>query len=359
MNKIKIGIIGLGEVAQIMHIPALKRLHDHFEITAVSDISETLVKYIQERHHIPHGFTDPSALIAHDDVQAVMILSPDQLHSLQSAEAIALKKPVFLEKPACLLADEAYQLNELAKANQTPIMVAYMRCYTSAFDKAQQQLRSFGPITHVRAFDLQREGPYFFNQVEEPFVVEDYDLSTIATAKEIEAQNRKDLLGDGAPDLLWKCHRVITGAAIHNISALRNLLGSPKNVICAYASKGGENITTILDYGNFSCLYEIVIDNIARVDANIEIMSEYESIKLHYTTPYIRNLPTKLEVQKSDDNTNAITTFGPFYDDPFKTEILHFHDVITGKATLKTDLSGAIEDLKLCEAITHQLKQQF
>lgn len=359
MKKIKIGIIGLGEVAQIMHIPALNRLQNHFEIIAISDISETLVEHIQKRYHIKHSFTNASELIRHDDVEAVMILSPDQLHSLQAAEAVALKKPVFLEKPACLLADEASKLDALASANQTPIMVAYMRCYTSAFEKAQQQLKNFGSISHVRAFDLQREGPYFFNQVEEPFIADDCDMNAIAEAKEIEAQNRKDLLGDNASDLLWKCHRVITGAAIHNLSALRNLIGSPKDVVCAYASKGGENITVVFDYGDFSCLYEIVIDNIARVDANIEIMSEYESIKLHYTTPYIRNLPTKLEVQKSDETTNQVTTFGPFYDDPFKTEILHFYDVVTGKAELKTDLAGAIKDLQLCEAITRKLKLQF
>lgn len=359
MKKIKIGIIGLGEVAQIMHIPALNRLHNHFEITAISDISPSLVAYMQNRYHIKHGFTDASALIQCRDVEAVMILSPDQLHSIQAAEAIALEKPVFLEKPACLLAGEARRLDEIAKAKQTPVMVAYMRCYTSAFEKAQQKLKDFGAITHVRAFDLQREGPYFFNQVEQPFIPEDYDQAAIAAAKKIEAQNRKDLLKDGASDLLWKCHRVITGAAIHNFSALRNLLGSPKDVISAYATKNGENITAVLDYGDFSCLYEIVIDNIARIDANIEIMGEYESIKLHYTTPYIRNLPTTLQVQKSDEDTNAVTTFGPFYDDPFKTEILHFYDVITGNATLKTDLSGAIEDLQLCEAITHKLKQQF
>ncbi len=359
MKKIKLGLVGLGEVAQIMHLPAIFRLQEYYEVMAVSDISPSLVAHIQNKYHIPYGFLQAEEVINHKEVEAVIILSPDPLHSAHVRCAIKAKKPVLLEKPACLLADEAQDLAIYAQKENISVMVAYMRCFTPAFIEAQKEVSNFGDITHVRAFDLQREGPYFFNQVEAPFVANDCNKEALREAAEQEKQNRKDLWGAAMPDLLWKCYRVLTGAAIHNFSVLRNLLGSPQSVISATYSKGGENITAVFDYGRFHCLYEIVIDNIARVDAYVEIMGEYKSLKLCYDTPYIRNLPTSLEIQESTENYNKKTIKGPFYSDPFKEELLHFYDVITKNTAMKTPLSDATLDIRLAEQVAEKLKIHF
>ncbi len=359
MKKIKIGVIGLGEVAQIMHLPALFRLQEYYEVIAVSDISPSLVAHIQDKYHIPYGFLNAEEVINHKEVEAVIVLSPDPLHSAHVRSAVKAKKPVLLEKPACLLSHEAQELDIFAQKENVPVVVAYMRCFTSAFEEMQRQLVDFGEITHVRAFDLQREGPFFFNQVEPPFVGDDCDQKAIEESRKLEQKNREDLLGPQAADLLWKCYRVLTGAAIHNFSVLRNLLGAPQSVVSASYSKGGENITTVLDYGDFHCLYEIVIDNIARVDAYVEVMGEYKSLKLHYDTPYIRNLPTFLEIQTSTEDQNEKIIKGPFYTGPFQKELLHFHEVITKGVPIKTSLSGAVEDIRLAEQIAEKLKVYF
>ena len=46
---IKIGVIGLGEVSQCMHLPILSDLYDIYEVTAVSDISPSLVSFVQKK----------------------------------------------------------------------------------------------------------------------------------------------------------------------------------------------------------------------------------------------------------------------------------------------------------------------
>ncbi len=359
MKKIRLGLVGLGEVAQLMHIPAIHHLQEYFEIKAVSDISLSLVEYIQKRYHIAYGFQTAQQVINHKEVDAVIILSPDQLHSEHAKYAIDAQKPVLLEKPACLLFKEAQELADYAKAKQAKVLVAYMRCYTHAFELTQRELVDFGNITHIRAADFQREGPYFFNQVEPPFAPSDLDGFALSEAKRLENQNREELIGKNASDDLWKCYRVLTGAAIHNFSVLRNLMGSPQAVLSASYSKGGENITAVLDYGSFTCSYEIVIDNIARVDAFVEIMGEYQSMKLHYDTPYIRNLPTKLALQKSTENSNEYIIKGPYYDDPFQKQLLHFYDVIVHDAPIFTPIEKAVADIWLAEQILEKLKIYF
>ena len=44
---IRVGVIGLGEVSQCMHLPILEDLCELYQVTAVSDVSTSLVSYIQ------------------------------------------------------------------------------------------------------------------------------------------------------------------------------------------------------------------------------------------------------------------------------------------------------------------------
>ena len=42
MRRVRVGVIGLGEVAQIIHLPILAALADRFEIGAICDIESLL-----------------------------------------------------------------------------------------------------------------------------------------------------------------------------------------------------------------------------------------------------------------------------------------------------------------------------
>nr|MBA2468523.1 gfo/Idh/MocA family oxidoreductase [Chloroflexia bacterium] len=54
MTRVRVGVIGLGEVGQIIHLPILESLADRFEITAICDVSPTLLAAMGERYRIPH-----------------------------------------------------------------------------------------------------------------------------------------------------------------------------------------------------------------------------------------------------------------------------------------------------------------
>lgn len=46
---VKVGVIGIGTVSQLMHLPILSGLHEQYQITAVSDISPTQLAFIAEK----------------------------------------------------------------------------------------------------------------------------------------------------------------------------------------------------------------------------------------------------------------------------------------------------------------------
>ena len=46
MSKLRVGVIGLGEVAQVIHLPIIESLPDRYELAAVCDISPGLLKRV-------------------------------------------------------------------------------------------------------------------------------------------------------------------------------------------------------------------------------------------------------------------------------------------------------------------------
>ena len=48
-RKIRIGIVGCGEVTQIMHWPSLNQLADLYEVTALCDISPLVLETLGKR----------------------------------------------------------------------------------------------------------------------------------------------------------------------------------------------------------------------------------------------------------------------------------------------------------------------
>ena len=110
-----VGIIGLGEVAQLMHLPILHDMRDAFTITAVSDVSPSLTDFIAKKYCINESFSDPEELIEKTDAELIFILSPDQYHCRYTELALKAGKHVFVEKPAALFSGELKKLAEIRK----------------------------------------------------------------------------------------------------------------------------------------------------------------------------------------------------------------------------------------------------
>jgi len=52
-RRLRVGVAGLGAVAQAVHLPLLARLPDAFQIAAICDLSPSLLAAIGERYGVP------------------------------------------------------------------------------------------------------------------------------------------------------------------------------------------------------------------------------------------------------------------------------------------------------------------
>ncbi|GBQ49762.1 Gfo/Idh/MocA family protein [Acidomonas methanolica] len=357
-RTLSLGLLGAGEVAQLIHLPILRQLRDRYQVTALYDPSPSVLSQVGDAWGIPHRHHTADALVADPAIDAVMILSPDQFHGEHARAALRAGKHVFLEKPACLTVADLQSLIEVARQTDRVTMVGYMRCYAPAFTQGQALLKQMGETRYVRVRDLICEGPWFFagwSEVVTP--ADDIPGDLIASSRARRLADLKSVCGDDAPPAMLKAYEVLTGLGVHSLSALRMLLGSPRRVIAAHVAQGGMQINALLDYGTFVTSYECLIDDVVRFDATIEVISGREKLDIHYDTPYIRNLPGRTVFQTSTDTENTVQNFGPFYKDPFRVELEHFHDAVIAGLPMRTPLQDALADLDLCRQIMAAARQ--
>ena len=112
MNKVKVGLIGTGFVADL-HAAAFKLVPDA-EVVAVASPSPGKARRFAEAHGIANAFADYRDLLALKDVQLVTLAIPNDLHARVTLDAARAGKHVVCEKPLCRTLEEADRMIEPA-----------------------------------------------------------------------------------------------------------------------------------------------------------------------------------------------------------------------------------------------------
>ena len=150
---LRVGLIGCGQVAQVVHIPTLSFLSDYFRITYLCDISINALLHCQSRiaaSSVPKITKDPVELCSSEDVDVVFVLSSDEYHAHQAVLALEHDKFVFVEKPLALNTRDLENIQEAEKRSRGKLMVGYMRRYATAFEDAVQEVGGLDKILYAR-----------------------------------------------------------------------------------------------------------------------------------------------------------------------------------------------------------------
>ena len=122
MEKLRVGIVGLGWVSQLFHLPILKKFED-VEIVAVCDKEKSRAKMIAERFGIAHHYQDHQQMLAKEDLQAIDVCTTTDSHLSVTIDSLQAGKDVFVEKPIARRYAEAVQMAEAAKEHKRKLMV--------------------------------------------------------------------------------------------------------------------------------------------------------------------------------------------------------------------------------------------
>ncbi len=356
MERVRVGVVGLGEVAQIVHLPILQALADRYEIAALCDVSPGLLAAMGERYQVPaeRRYADAHDLAAQADLGAVFVLNSDEYHADHAIAAIRHGKHVLVEKPMCLSEREADAIVAARDEAGVQVMVAYMRRFAPAFTEAVAAVRALPKINYARVRDIIGANRLIIEQSSAVLRFDDIPAAVGAERTERARTLVAEAIGE-APQEIASAYRLLLGLGSHDLSAMRELIGRPRRVAAARQWNGGRFITAILEFDGFYATYETGVDQQRRFDAHLEVYGDEASYRVQYDTPYIRHLPTTLVTQETRGEAFIKTVARPTFKDPYTHELEIFHDVATGRAAPKTTPEDFVEDLQLFAEIVAAL----
>jgi predicted dehydrogenase len=124
MARVKLAFLGCGDVAQRDYLPELHRIGDQVELAAVCGRTDGRVRAVAEQYGFGAWYTDYRRMLAESEADAVINLTPIQLHAETNLAALRAGKHVYTEKPVANSVAAARQMQEAAAAQELIVVCA-------------------------------------------------------------------------------------------------------------------------------------------------------------------------------------------------------------------------------------------
>ena len=138
MKKINISIVGTGLMG-LQHIKAISK-SKKANLHSLVDISDN-AKKLSNKYKIPL-YSDVSSLLKSNQLDAVIVATPNQLHEKHTISFLKKKIPVLLEKPISDKIKYAKKIIISSKKNKTPLLIGYHRRHNAIVSKVKTIIRS-------------------------------------------------------------------------------------------------------------------------------------------------------------------------------------------------------------------------
>ena len=152
MEKIKIGIYGLGKISHrvIQGIQCSK----NSELYAVCSRSQIKANEFQKKYQAQRAYTSYEEMLKDESVDLVYICTPNYLHKEHILKALSANQNVICEKPMCLSSKDLKECFELAKERHCFLMEAHKTVFTPLNQAIFQKIQD-GEIGKVIAIEAQ------------------------------------------------------------------------------------------------------------------------------------------------------------------------------------------------------------
>lgn len=346
MRPLNIGVVGLGKVAQLHHLPNLQAA-PHFRIAALCDLSEDLARELARQYGVQpmKVVTDYRSLF---DFGLDGIVIANRNHGPIIADALKAALPVFVEKPVCWGRAEGAELLKLAARSSAPVVVGYMKRYDPAVERIIDS--GFGAEVIFARVHNFAGGRHRHERLYPVLKGDDYH--TDVESKSIDSMLASDLDHDSRR---VSAFRTLAELAIHNLNLMSALIGRPELATAqVFATKAGDCFTVNAMHQGRTCIHEVLADfNSPRDwDEQIDLYTKDGYCGLAFPSPFLRNAPTILHQRGSRDLEAYSCSTVASRESPYFRELHHFYDVVTKGVEPRTQLSEAIDDLQLIYEIT-------
>ena len=173
-ERLRIGIIGCGGIANGKHLPALKEINRADIVTFCDLIEEKAIKAAKE-YGVESAtvYTDYTELLAKETVDVIYVLTPNRSHAPITIAALEAGNHVMCEKPMAKTAADARKMVEVAAKSGKKLTIGYQHRHKpeARFLKSVMERGDLGEVYYAHAFAVRRRGTpnwgVFLNEYEQ------------------------------------------------------------------------------------------------------------------------------------------------------------------------------------------------
>ena len=355
MDRIRMGVVGCGAIAQIQHLPHLSELRDRYELVGLCDVSRKLVDFMGDLYQVPHRVTDYRELLALD-LDAVLLCFADPKTEVAIA-ALQAGMHVFIEKPMCISVQEADRIIGAAEASDKKLMVGYMKQHDPGYQYAQSEVAKIPDIRLIQVNHLHPNNNLHLKEFT-LYHFDDIPQEAIEHSKALRAAAVLDAIGE-VPEAVQRIFFTLTGSMIHDISVLRGMFGTPARVVSMDQWREGKSVTMVLAYeGDKRCVATWTdLPELWDFRESLEVFGGSQRVSIRFPTGFARDEPSPVTIQGMDGSKPWTKEVIVNNQNSFKLELIHFHDCIINGKTPLTDGYAARQDHALCRDIIQTYMQ--
>jgi predicted dehydrogenase len=162
MAKLRIGIIGCGQIAQ-QHLNNWAGLADQVEVVAACDINPTALETSAEKFKIPHRYDRAQKLLQRDDLDAVDVCLHNNLHNKAAVAVMESGKHCYCEKPMAGAYKDALSMLETSRRTGKKLHIQLSNIYLPETRAAKELIEAgnLGELYHARSTGFRRRGRPF------------------------------------------------------------------------------------------------------------------------------------------------------------------------------------------------------
>ena len=154
-QRVRVAVLGTGSISDY-HIAGLQEAGA--DVVTVFSRTESNAREKAQRFGIPSYSTDYREILARDDVEAVVIATPDFTHEEIALAAAEAGKAILLQKPMGRTSKECLSIIEAAEKTGVPLFVGFMHRYFEEVEWTREMLAEDGL---GRVFELTLSDPGF------------------------------------------------------------------------------------------------------------------------------------------------------------------------------------------------------
>jgi predicted dehydrogenase len=336
-DRVRVGVAGLGAVAQAVHLPLLDRLSEAFEIAAIADLSASLVSTIGARYRVPQArrVTSLDALLAVEGLDAVLILTSGS-HGKAILAALDRGLAVFVEKPLAWTLAEADAIAARLDADpHRKLQLGYMKLYDPAVVEGLAAAREAERVGQIRSIEVCVLHPSDERQLAHARLLPragDIPAETLARLGEEEHRLQSIALGPSASELGLLYSDVVLGSIVHDLALIRAFVGDPTDIDAVDVWPEGGWPPSVAITGRlggdarFAIRWHFLPDYPAYRE-EVRVVGELATIELAFPSPYLLHAPTDLRIAELSARGHRDTHHRSVAE-AFEEELLAFHALV-------------------------------